>query len=48
MHIPGHEFYASAESEDMYKAIDLLEGKIIRQIEKHKGKHHHREKHQEL
>ena len=39
LHIPGHEFYASAESEDMYKTIDLLTGKIIRQIEKYKGKH---------
>ena len=39
IHVPGPEIYASAESEDMYKTIDLLTDKIIRQLEKYKGKH---------
>lgn len=38
VHIPGHEFFASAESEDMYKTIDLLVDKIVHQLDKHKGK----------
>ena len=38
VHVPGFEVYASAESEDMYKTIDLLIDKLIRQIDKHKGK----------
>lgn len=38
VHIPGFEVYASAESEDMYKTIDLLIDKLIRQIDKHKSK----------
>jgi len=38
VHIPGSEVFASAESEDMYKTIDLLVDKIIRQLDKHKGK----------
>jgi putative sigma-54 modulation protein len=36
VHIPGFELFASAESEDMYKAVDLLVDKLIRQIDKHK------------
>lgn len=40
VHIPGNEIYASAESEDMYKTIDLLVDKVVRQLDKHKGKHH--------
>ena len=40
IHIPGREFYASAEAEDMYKAIDLLIDKIVRQMDKHKEKTH--------
>ena len=38
LHIPGAEIFASAESDDMYKTIDLLVGKIIRQLDKHKEK----------
>lgn len=38
IHIPGHEIYASAESEDMYKTIDFLVDKVVRQLEKYKGK----------
>lgn len=43
VHIPGFEVYASAESEDMYKTIDLLVDKLVRQLDKHKdkkNKHH--------
>jgi putative sigma-54 modulation protein len=40
IHTSGHEIYASAESEDMYKTIDLLVDKIIRQLDKHKIKNH--------
>jgi putative sigma-54 modulation protein len=39
LHIPGSEIYAEAESEDMYKTIDLLLDRLVRQLEKHKGKH---------
>lgn len=38
IHIPGCEVHASADSDDMYKTIDLLVDKIIRQLDKHKGK----------
>jgi putative sigma-54 modulation protein len=38
IHLPGSEIYASAESEDMYKTIDLLVDKLVHQLEKHKGK----------
>lgn len=40
VHIPGHEISAKAESEDMYKTIDLVINKIIRQLEKYKSKVH--------
>lgn len=40
IHIPGHEIYAKAESEDMYKTIDLLIDKVIRQLDKCKRKVH--------
>jgi len=40
VHIPGTEIYASAQSEDMYKTIDLLLNKVIRQLDKHKPKNH--------
>lgn len=36
--IPGHEVHASAASEDMYKAVDLLVDKIIHQLDKYKEK----------
>jgi putative sigma-54 modulation protein len=39
LHLPGTEIYASAESEDMYKTIDLLVDKLARQLSKHKGRH---------
>ncbi len=38
IHVPGQEIYASAESEDMYKTIDLLLDKIVRQLDKYKEK----------
>lgn len=38
IHIPGHEVYASAESEDMYKTINLLVDKVMHQLDKHKEK----------
>ena len=38
LHIPGAEIYAQTESDDMYKAIDVLIDKLVRQLEKHKGK----------
>ena len=39
VHVPGSEIFAKAESEDMYKTIDLLINKIVRQLEKYKSKH---------
>jgi putative sigma-54 modulation protein len=36
LHIPGAEIYAQAEADDMYKAIDALIDKLVRQLEKHK------------
>jgi len=38
LHIPGVEIYAQTEADDMYKAIDALIDKLVRQLEKHKGK----------
>ena len=38
LHVPGTEIYADAESEDMYKTIDILLSRLLRQIDKHKGK----------
>ncbi|EKE01433.1 MAG: hypothetical protein ACD_21C00132G0004 [uncultured bacterium] len=38
VHIKGHEIFAKAESEDLYKTIDLLVDKLVRQLDKHKGK----------
>jgi putative sigma-54 modulation protein len=34
----GAELFATAESEDMYAAIDALADKLDRQLNKHKGK----------
>jgi ribosomal subunit interface protein len=42
VHVPGLEIYAGAKSEDMYKTIDLLIDKLVRQLDKHKGKHNHK------
>ena len=39
VHVPGLEIYASAESEDLYKTIDLLIDKLVRQLDRYKGKH---------
>ena len=36
LHIPNNEIHARAESEDMYKTIDLLVDKLTRQLNKHK------------
>lgn len=38
MHVHGTEFYARAESEDLYAAIDDLLDKLELQINKHKQK----------
>lgn len=38
IHLPGTEVYASAESEDMYKTIDILIDKLVRQLGKYKGR----------
>lgn len=38
LHLPGSEIFASAESEDMYKTIDSLIDKLVRQLSKHKSK----------
>ena len=43
VHIPGHEIFAKADSEDMYKAIDLLVDKVVRQLDKHKEQHQHQQ-----
>ncbi|QIV95634.1 SSU ribosomal protein S30P /sigma 54 modulation protein [Allofrancisella inopinata] len=36
--VPGSEFVAKAEDKDLYAAIDMLEGKLARQLKKHKNK----------
>ncbi len=46
VHVSGGEFAASAESQDMYAAIDLLADKLDRQLIKHKEKV--KDKHQGL
>lgn len=38
LHVPRAEIYAQAEDVDMYPAIDSLVDKLLRQLEKHKGK----------
>lgn len=38
MHVPGTEICAKAESEDMYKSIDALLDKLVRQLDKHREK----------
>jgi putative sigma-54 modulation protein len=43
VHIPHHEVYATAESEDMYKTVDVLVDKLVRQLDKFhekEGKNH--------
>ncbi len=39
LHISGADLFASADSDDMYAAIDALAVKLDRQIIKHKEKH---------
>ena len=34
--IPGHEVFAQQRSSDLYKSIDLIEDKLITQLDKHK------------
>ena len=38
LHVSGADLFASAESDDMYAAIDALADKLDRQIIKHKEK----------
>lgn len=38
LHVPGSEIFAKAESEDMYKSIDALLDKLVRQLDKHRAK----------
>lgn len=37
--VPGSEINAKCSSDDMYKSIDELVEKLIKLLEKHKGKH---------
>ena len=39
LHIRGTEIYAKAESGDMYKSIDLLVDKLVKQLRRYKDKH---------
>ncbi len=43
--VPGTEIIASAESDDMYKSVDELVDKLVRQLTRHKEKvtDHHRD-----
>ena len=36
--VPGNQFLAEASSEDLYKSIDLVEDKLVKQLTKHKEK----------
>jgi len=38
IHLKGNEIFASANNEDMYKAIDSLIDKLDKQVLKYKGK----------
>ncbi len=38
VHVPKTEIHARAESEDMYKTIDFLVDKLMRQLAKYKEK----------
>ena len=38
-HASGADFHATAEADDMYKAIDELVDKLVAQLTKHKEKH---------
>lgn len=39
LHVPGTEIFAHSSSENMYKSIDLLIEKLIKQLDKHREKH---------
>jgi putative sigma-54 modulation protein len=39
IHLPGNELHATAQTEEMYAAIDLLVDKLAALITKHKEKH---------
>ena len=41
IHVSGADIFATADSEDMYAAIDLLVDKLDRQLIKHKEKSRH-------
>lgn len=36
VYLPGHQLFASATSDDMYKSIDAMVGKLDKQLLKHK------------
>ena len=38
VHMPGKDIHVESDDEDLYAAIDLMMGKLDRQIIKHKGK----------
>lgn len=38
LHVRGKDITASAEEADLYAAIDAMEDKLDRQVQKHKGK----------
>lgn len=38
LHIPGADINATAESEDIYKSVDVVIDKLVAQINNHKGK----------
>jgi len=39
LHVKGKDIHADCSDTDLYAAIDLLIGKLDRQVMKHKGKH---------
>lgn len=36
--VPNTEIYAKVEAKNMYEAVDLLIEKLVRQLDKHRGK----------
>jgi putative sigma-54 modulation protein len=38
LHIPGHELVATGKEKDMYKAVDEMITKLLRQVDEHKEK----------
>lgn len=41
LHVNQGEIHAKANSENMYKAIDLLSDKLVKQLNRHKDKMNH-------